>query len=94
MWSCAAPPEETHYPGIGKGSVNIGCLPVLYDAEGPFGNPTSDSRRAMVQEGERDIVSVLYSFDGPAELKPWMDQFAGMLQQYCGVTQVDQQILE
>ena len=87
-------PEETHYPGIGKGSVNIGCLPVLYDAEGPFGNPTSDSRRAMIQEGERDIVSVLCSFDGPAELKPWMDQFAGMLQQYCGVTQVDQQILE
>ena len=87
-------PEETHYPGIGKGSVNIGCLPVLYDAEGPFGNPTSDSRRAMIQEGERNIVSVLYSFDGPAELKPWMDQFAGMLQQYCGVTQVDQQILE
>ena len=52
-------PEETHYPGIGKGSVNIGCLPVLYDAEGPFGNPTSDSRRAMIQEGERDIVSQL-----------------------------------
>lgn len=87
-------PEETHYPGIGKGSVNIGCLPVLYDAEGPFGNPTSDSRRAMIQEGERDIMSVLYSFDGTAGLTPWMDQFAGMLQQYCGVAQVDKQILE
>ena len=87
-------PEGTHYPGIGKGSVNIGCLPVLYDAEGPFGNPTSDSRRAMIQEGSREIVSVLYGFDGPAGLTPWMERFAGMLQQYCGVADVDMQIIE
>ena len=77
-----------------KGSVNIGCLPVLYDAEGPFGNPTSDSRRAMIQEGSREIVSVLYGFDGPAGLTPWMERFVGMLQQYCGVADVDMQIIE
>ena len=28
-------PEDTHYAGIGKDSVNIGFLPVLYDDEGP-----------------------------------------------------------
>ncbi len=26
-----------HYEGIGKGSVNIGCLPVLFDDDGPLG---------------------------------------------------------
>ena len=87
-------PEGTHYPGIGKGSVNIGCLPVLYDAEGPFGNPTSDSQRAMVQEGPREILSVLYSFDGPSGLTPRLERFAGMLRQYCGVTDIDTQIIE
>lgn len=85
--------EGAHYGGIGKGSVNIGCLPVLYDAQGPFGNPTSDSRRAMIQNGEREICSVLYSFDGKGGLKPWMDRFAGMLRQYCGVDEVEQQMV-
>lgn len=82
--------EGAHYPGIGKGSVNIGCLPVLYDAEGPFGNPTSDSRRAMIQDGEREVYSILYSFDGREGLNPWMEHFAELLRQYCGVTDLEQ----
>lgn len=57
-------PEGTHYDGIGKSSVNIGCLPVLYDDKGPFGNPTSDSQRAMLQPGDRDIMTVVYGFGG------------------------------
>lgn len=85
--------EGAHYDGIGKGSVNIGCLPVLYDAQGPFGNPTSDSRRAMIREGEREVYSVLYSFDGPDGLGPWMERFAAMLRQYAGVARMDQWIV-
>lgn len=57
-------PEGTHYEGIGKSSVNIGCLPVLYDDKGAFGNPTSDSQRAMLQPGNRDIMTVVYGFGG------------------------------
>lgn len=85
--------EGAHYAGIGKESVNIGFLPVLYDAEGPFGNPTSDSRRAMIQPGPREVYSILYSFDGPEGLGPWMDRFSEMLCRYCGVSGVQTQIL-
>ena len=72
--------DGAHYGGIGKGSINIEHLPVLYDALGPFGNPTSDSRRAMIQEGEREIISVLYAFDGPEPLRPWLQQYADALE--------------
>ena len=77
--------EGAHYPGIGKNSVNIGRLPVLFDDEGAFGNPTSDSRRAMIQEGEREIISVLYGFEGAEALAPWLEAFSSLLKQYAGV---------
>ena len=80
--------EGAHYPGIGKNSVNIGHLPVLFDDEGAFGNPTSDSRRAMIQEGEREIVSVLYGFEGAEALAPWLEEFSALLKQHAGVESV------
>lgn len=80
--------EGAHYPGIGKNSVNIGHLPVLFDDEGAFGNPTSDSRRAMIQEGEREIVSVLYGFEGAEALAPWLDEFSALLKQHAGVESI------
>lgn len=82
-------PEDSHYEGIGKGSVNIGHLPVLYDDLGPVGNPTSDSRRAMIQQGKKEIISVLYSFDGTQELHLWMQKFSDYLKKYCNVTEVE-----
>lgn len=81
--------DGARYDGIGKGSVNIEHLPVLYDELGPFGNPSSDSRRAMIQNGSRDIVSILYSFDGREGLKPWIEQFSRNLDQYCGVRGIE-----
>lgn len=85
--------DGAHYGGIGKGSINIEHLPVLYDALGPFGNPTSDSRRAMIQEGEREIISVLYAFDGPEPLRPWLQQYADALERYCSVKNLETRIV-
>ncbi|EGO62496.1 B3/4 domain-containing protein [Acetonema longum] len=81
--------DGTHYDGIGKGSVNIEHLPVLYDDLGPFGNPSSDSCRAMIQSGNRNVISVFYSFDGRKGLKPWIEQFSANLEQYCGVRGIE-----
>lgn len=80
--------EGAHYPGIGKQSVNIGHLPVLFDAQGAFGNPTSDSRRAMIQEGEREILSVLYGFEGTEALTPWLEKFSALLERYGGAKDI------
>ncbi|QQO07733.1 B3/B4 domain-containing protein [Breznakiella homolactica] len=85
--------DGARYDGIGKGSVNIERLPVLYDELGPFGSPTSDSRRAMIQTGRRKILSVLYSFDGPGDLVFWMERYSQNLEQYCGVRGIETRIV-
>lgn len=46
-WSWPVPRRGPWYEGIGKGSLSIAHMPVLTDDLGPFGNPSSDSRRAM-----------------------------------------------
>ena len=87
------PPDGTRYEGIGKGALTIAHLPVLRDDLGWFGNPSSDSRRAMIQPGKRQVASVLYAFDGPQGLEPWLAEFAQALEEFCGVTDLQQYIL-
>jgi DNA/RNA-binding domain of Phe-tRNA-synthetase-like protein len=57
------------YKGIGKDEINIENLPVFADSQGPFGSPTSDSERAMVQLETRKVLMVVFSFTGPEGLE-------------------------
>lgn len=52
------------YAGIRKDDVNVAGRITLVDAEGPFGNPTSDSARAMVTPSTTEALVVIYA---PAE---------------------------
>jgi len=49
------------YPGIRKDLVNVAGRPVLVDAIGPFGNPTSDSLRTSVSEDARSLLMVIFA---------------------------------
>lgn len=92
VWKAAE--DGAHYAGIGKNSVNIGHIPTLHDDEGAFGNPSSDSQRAMIKEGKHRIMTVLYAFDGAADLAGWLDEFRGLLEKYCGVSEVRTSVLD
>jgi DNA/RNA-binding domain of Phe-tRNA-synthetase-like protein len=48
------------YDGIRKDRVNVEGRLTLADADGPFGNPTSDSARTMTTPDTRDVLVVLY----------------------------------
>ncbi len=76
-------PEGTHYEGIGKTSVNVGFLSALYDEDGAFGNPCSDSLRTSVTETAHDILTVIYAFCPKAELTAALDEYETLLQTYC-----------
>jgi DNA/RNA-binding domain of Phe-tRNA-synthetase-like protein len=54
------------YPGIGKDDVHLDGRPVLADQEGPFGNPTSDSRRTSVTASTRALWMVIFAPAGGA----------------------------
>lgn len=49
------------YEGIRKGPVNVEGRPVLVDAAGPFGNPTSDSLRTCVTLGTTAVLVTAYA---------------------------------
>lgn len=57
------------YEGIGRGPLNLEGLPVLADARGPFGSPTSDSVRSMVTGETVRILMVLLGF-APVVVEP------------------------
>lgn len=53
------------YAGIRKDVVHLAGRPALVDAEGPFGNPTSDSDRTSVSERTAALWMVIFA---PASL--------------------------
>lgn len=91
VWKRA--PEGTAYRGIGKDVLNIEYLPVLFDAEGPFGNPTSDNDRTMITDATRDLLLVYYAFDGDGDLPALLEEAKDLLEKYAGGSAFETKIL-
>ena len=70
------------YQGIGKDEVNIEALPVLSDEEGAIGSSTSDSRRAMITEDAREVLTLIYSFSDNQDLEKAMESGKKYLEAY------------
>jgi DNA/RNA-binding domain of Phe-tRNA-synthetase-like protein len=83
------------YEGIRKAAVNVEGRPVLADAGGAFGNPTSDSERTMVRtETARALVTVY----APARyavmrLDNVLDDTQATLTRFCGGTVAERRLL-
>jgi DNA/RNA-binding domain of Phe-tRNA-synthetase-like protein len=74
------------YEGIRKGPVQVAERPVLVDAEGPFGNPTSDSLRTSITLATTRCLAVAYAPANysPARLDDVLDRTAATLTKACG----------
>jgi DNA/RNA-binding domain of Phe-tRNA-synthetase-like protein len=77
------PGEE--YPGIRKGMVHLAGRLGLFDAQGPFGSPTSDSSRTCVQKQTTTLLAVImatacYPVGAMQEHVQW---FAELLVRHC-----------
>jgi len=62
--------------------LNIEDLPLLADAAGPFGSPTSDSERTMIRPETAQLLMVLFSFGGSAGLNDWLEETAKLLAKF------------
>jgi DNA/RNA-binding domain of Phe-tRNA-synthetase-like protein len=49
------------YAGLGKERVGLAGRPALFDDDGPFGAPTSDSFRTRVHEGTTEILCIVFA---------------------------------
>jgi DNA/RNA-binding domain of Phe-tRNA-synthetase-like protein len=74
------------YEGIRKAHVNVDGRPVLVDGDGPFGNPTSDSARAMITLETRQALVVAYAPAGcsSARLQRVIEETEALLIRHCG----------
>lgn len=86
-------PEGTAYRGIGKDVLNIEFLPALFDAQGPFGNPTSDNGRTMITDATEDLLLVYYAFDGAEALPALLQEAKELLEKYAGGKEFETKIL-
>ncbi|MFQ7155912.1 MAG: B3/4 domain-containing protein [Merdimonas faecis] len=82
------------YQGIGKDEVNIEALPVLSDEEGAIGSSTSDSRRAMITEDAREVLTLIYSFSDNQDLEKAMESGKKYLEAYAKAEDIQGWIVE
>lgn len=83
------------YEGIRKGPVHVDGRPVLADAKGPFGNPTSDSARTRITLETRNALVVVYAPAGCrlARLNEVIDGSAATLTRVCGGAATDRRVV-
>ena len=81
------------YQGIGKDEVNIEALPVLSDEEA-IGSSTSDSRRAMITEDAREVLTLIYSFSDNQDLEKAMESGKKYLEAYAKAEDIQGWIVE
>ncbi len=91
VWKPAG--EGVHYQGIGKEAVNIEFLPVLSDRQGFFGNPNSDSTRAMITPQTTQLLMCVFGFGGAQPLQPMLEQMCDALQTYCQATELETAVI-
>lgn len=82
------------YDGIGKEQLNLEALPVLADAEGPFGSPTSDSRRTSVTAGTGEVIAVIFGVTSRGDLQRAMEMLSSLLRTHCGADEIERWIVE
>jgi DNA/RNA-binding domain of Phe-tRNA-synthetase-like protein len=86
--------DNEGYPGIRKQWVNLTGRLLLADEEGPFGAPTSDSRRTSVTSGTRSALVVVFSPPERAgDLSTALERIADVLGRYCGAKVVSVRVL-
>ena len=78
--------EGEFYEGIGRGVLNIGCLPVFRDDLGAFGSPTSDSIRTAVTMETTRFLMIIIDFGAYGGLHTAASLSTDLLEKYAGAT--------
>lgn len=74
------------YPGIRKAPVHLGGRLALFDAQGGFGSPTSDSARTCVGDATTDVLAVIMATAAyeRRSMERHVERFAALFERHCG----------
>ena len=86
--------SDNIYNAIGRGNLNIEYLPVLVDAIGPFGSPTSDSERTKITDSTKEILLCIFDFESNAALTRAQKSFVELLTKYADATELNTFIID
>ena len=62
------------YEGIGRGPLNVKGLPIVRDAVGGIGTPTSDNERTKITPATRRLVMTIHLFDPASDAQRIADE--------------------
>ena len=74
--------HEEAFEGIGRGPLNIEFMPVVRDAEGGIGTPTSDHERTKMDLGTTHILVIINGYSGAEGLAEAAAMTIELLQRY------------
>lgn len=86
--------SEDIYEAIGRGKLNIENLPVFIDESGPFGSPTSDSVRTMINEKTKNIILIFLNFGQHLSLDMALENTISLLKKYALTTEFKIEIVK
>ena len=79
--------EGEPFEGIGRGPLNIACMPVIRDAVGGIGTPTSDHERTKMDISTTHILAIINGYSGSKGLREAADMTADLLTRYASATE-------
>ena len=77
------------YDAIGRGELNIECLPVFRDSISPFGSPTSDSVRTSVTDNTKRFLMIIIGFSGENSTIDTVDMSVSLLKKYANAGNIE-----
>jgi len=86
--------EKEKFEGIGRGVLNICGLPVLRDAIGPIGTPTSDEIRTKIRLETTHLYLNINGYLGSDSLKPTVKEAVRLLEKYAFAENLEWDIVE
>ena len=78
--------SEEPFEGIGRGPLNIEYMPVVRDAEGGIGTPTSDHERTKMDINTSHILVIINGYSGVEGLQEAAAMTTELLQRYAAAT--------
>lgn len=80
--------EGEPYEAIGRGMLNIACLPVFRDAIGGIGTPTSDNERTKITSDTRRLLLTINIYSPEMADEEIIAMTRRLLEQYADATNI------
>lgn len=72
------------FEGIGRGILNIEGLPLIRDAVGGIGTPTSDNERTKLSVETTELLAIINGYSGREGLTEAVDYMQSLLREFAG----------